>query len=184
MSETYIEEFFKKLCQDFGENHQREGLKQTPQRLLQSFEFLLSGYQQSPQQVFSSTFCQIPYNEMIVIKNIEFYSMCEHHLLPFFGNISIGYIPNQKIAGIGDFAKLIELYSRRLQTQENLTHQIIESIMQELEPKGAMLVCEAQHLCMKMRGVQKQHSSLLTSAVRGIFKADSKTRAEFLELIR
>ena len=178
------EKFFKNLCQNIGENPNREGLLKTPQRLEESYLELFCGYKKSLQDVFHTTFCEIPYNEMIVIKNIEFYSMCEHHLLPFFGAISIGYIPEKKIAGIGDFAKLIEMYARRLQTQENLTFEIIESLMQELSPKGAMLVCEATHLCMAMRGMEKKSSTLLTSAVRGIFKENSKTRSEFLEHIK
>lgn len=177
-------EFFERLCESVGENPHREGLKKTPQRLEQSFNELLSGYKKEAKDVFHTTFCEIPYNEMIVIKNIEFYSMCEHHLLPFFGSMSIGYIPQEKIAGVSDFAKLIEMYARRLQTQENLTFEIIETLMRELSPKGAMLVCEATHLCMAMRGVEKKSSTLLTSAVRGIFKESSKTRAEFLEHIK
>lgn len=179
-----FEVFFKKLCEEIGEDPQREGLTKTPQRLRESYFDLFCGYKQTSNDVFHTTYCEIPYNEMIVIKNIEFYSMCEHHLLPFFGHISIGYIPDKKIAGIGDFAKLIEMYARRLQTQENLTFEIIESLMNELMPKGAMLVCEATHLCMAMRGMEKKSSSLLTSAVRGIFKESSKTRSEFLELIK
>lgn len=175
-------EFFEQLCKNIGENPHREGLENTPQRLEQSFGELFCGYK--TKDVFHTTFCEIPYNEMIVIKNVEFYSMCEHHLLPFFGSISIGYIPDKKIAGISDFAKLIEMYARRLQTQENLTFEIIETLMRELSPKGAMLVCEATHLCMAMRGVEKKSSTLLTSAVRGIFKESSKTRAEFLEHIK
>lgn len=178
------EKFFNTLCQEIGENPSREGLKNTPQRLRDSYSELLSGYQKNPKDIFKSTFCEIPYNEMIVIKDIEFYSMCEHHLLPFFGHVSIGYIPREKIAGVGDFAKLVELFARRMQTQENLTHQVIEAILEELNPKGAMLVCEATHLCMAMRGIKKTSSTLLTSAVRGIFKEDPKTRVEFLEHIK
>lgn len=177
-------DFFEMLCESIGENPKREGLLKTPQRLKDSYHELFCGYRKNPQEVFHTTFCEIPYNEMIVVKNIEFYSMCEHHLLPFFGHISIGYIPDRKIAGIGDFAKLIEMYARRLQTQENLTFEIVEALMSELSPKGAMLVCEAMHLCMAMRGVEKKSSTLLTSAVRGIFKESSKTRSEFLEHIK
>lgn len=179
-----FEVFFKNLCQKVGENPDREGIKLTPKRLASSYDELLSGYHKDPREVFLSTFCEIPYNEMIIIKNIDFYSLCEHHLLPFFGEISIGYIPNDKIAGIGDFAKLVEIFSRRMQTQENLTFQITQSIVDELNPKGVMLVCEATHLCMAMRGVEKKSSTLLTSAVRGIFKENSKTRSEFLNLIK
>lgn len=179
-----FEDFFNKLCQKVGENPNREGIKLTPKRLASSYDELLRGYLQDPKEIFLSTFCEIPYNEMIVIKNIDFYSLCEHHLLPFFGQISIGYIPDKKIAGIGDFAKLVEIFARRMQTQENLTFEIIQCITQELDPKGVMLVCEATHLCMAMRGVEKKSSTLLTSAVRGIFKENSKTRSEFLELIK
>ncbi|MCE3046783.1 GTP cyclohydrolase I FolE [Helicobacter kayseriensis] len=179
-----FEDFFYFLCQEIGENPQREGLKNTPQRLRDSYFELLSGYHQDPKSIFLSTFCEIPYNEMIIVRDIDFFSLCEHHLLPFFGHISIGYIPREKIAGIGDFAKLVEVFARRLQTQENLTYQIIESIMEELNPKGAMLVCKATHLCISMRGREKKNSTLLTSAVRGVFKEDSKTRAEFLEHLK
>ncbi|WP_407645231.1 GTP cyclohydrolase I FolE [Helicobacter enhydrae] len=176
--------FVKELSEYIGENAEREGLRKTPKRLEEAFQTLYSGYSKTPQEVFASTFCEIPYNEMIVIKNIEFYSMCEHHLLPFFGHISIGYIPREKIAGISDFAKLVEVFARRLQTQENLTYEVIENLIQELNPKGAMVVCEATHLCMVMRGVEKKSATLLTSAVRGIFKEDSKTRTEFLAHLR
>lgn len=179
-----FEEFFEKLCRSVGENPDREGLRLTPKRIAQSYHELLSGYGRNPKEVFLSTFCEIPYNEMIAIKDLAFYSLCEHHLLPFFGYISIGYIPRNKIAGIGDFARLIEVFAKRMQTQENLTIQIIQSITEELDPKGVMLICEGTHLCMTMRGVEKRSSTLLTSAVRGIFKENPKTRSEFLDLIK
>lgn len=179
-----FEDFFQNLCKKIGEDPQREGLKFTPKRLEECYKELLSGYQKSPKNQFLSTFCEIPHKEIIVIKDIEFYSLCEHHLLPFFGKISIGYIPQEKIAGISDFAKLVALFSRRLQTQENLTFQIIESIMQELNPKGAILLCEAMHLCMAMRGAEKQSATLVTFTTRGIFEEDPSRQSEFWNLLK
>lgn len=180
---NYTQNYFKSLCEKIGENATREGLKDTPNRLLELNEFLYSGYEFSPKDVLNSTFNDGVCNEMVIVKNIEFYSMCEHHLLPFFGKVSIGYIPDKSVVGISNLARLVEIFARRLQIQENFTKQIADSIMDTLKPKGAMVVCEALHLCVAMRGIQKQNARIITSAVRGLFQKDSKTRAEFMQLV-
>ncbi|SQB97569.1 GTP cyclohydrolase I FolE [Helicobacter fennelliae] len=174
---------FEEFCNRIGENPKREGLLQTPKRLRECEEFLYGGYKKDPALALGSLFKNNGIDEMITLRNIEFYSMCEHHILPFFGSISIGYVPNEYIAGIGGLAHLIEVFTRRLQIQETLTNQIADTIMEILKPKGVMVVCEAKHLCMSMRGLQKQNATIKTSAVRGLFKSDSKTRTEFLQLI-
>nr|WP_281271163.1 GTP cyclohydrolase I FolE [Helicobacter didelphidarum] len=179
-----IESCMQSLCDMVGEDSNREGLIKTPQRVATLHNFLYSGYEYNPNEILSSTFNEGVCNEMIIIKDIEFYSMCEHHLLPFFGKISIGYIPDKQVVGISNFAKLVEIFARRLQIQENLTKQIADTIMESLRPKGAMVVCEALHLCMAMRGTEKQNAKILTSAVRGLFQKDSRTRAEFMQLIK
>lgn len=179
-NKDYFDYFFRKI----GEDENREGLKQTPQRVEESWDFLYSGYSKDPKIALGSVFEQGACDEMVMIKHIEFYSMCEHHILPFFGHISIGYIPDKKVAGISGLVRLVEIYSRRLQIQERLTTQIADTIMEILNPKGVMVVCEAQHLCMNMRGVQKQNAKINTSAIRGLFKSDSKTRSEFMQLLK
>lgn len=179
INQEHFEYFFTKI----GESKDREGLKKTPQRVEALWDFLYSGYSQDPKKALGSIFNDGACDEMVMIKDIEFYSMCEHHILPFFGNISIGYIPNKQVAGISGLVRLVEIYSRRLQIQENLTTQIADTIMEVLKPKGVMVVCEAKHLCMSMQGVQKQNARIKTSALRGIFKSDSKTRSEFMQLL-
>ncbi len=174
--------YIESLCALIGENPKREGLLKTSQRLANLHEFLYSGYAYNPNEILNSMFSDGACKEMVVIKDIEFYSMCEHHLLPFFGKISIGYIPNKQVAGISNFANLVEVFARRLQIQENLTTQIADTIMESLNPKGTMVVCEALHLCMAMRGTQKQNAKIITSAVRGLFQKDSRTRTEFMQL--
>ncbi|PAF52717.1 GTP cyclohydrolase I FolE [Helicobacter sp. 13S00477-4] len=176
--------FFKYFFNQIGEDFEREGLKDTPIRVEESWNFLYSGYKQDPKKALGSIFEQGACDEMVMLKNIEFYSICEHHILPFFGHISLGYIPDKKVAGISGLVKLIEIYSRRLQIQEKLTTQIADTIMEVLAPKGVMVVCEAQHLCMSMRGVQKQNARINTSAIRGLFKSDPKTRSEFMQLLK
>lgn len=180
----YAELFFKHFFNSVGDDCNRYGLLKTKDRFLQSSEFLFSGYKQDPAKVFG---VKIPNNleeQLILVKNIEFYSVCEHHLLPFFGQISIGYIADEFIYGISDFAKLVEVYSRRLQIQENLIDQISNTIMNVLNPKGLAIFCEAFHLCMAMRGVQKQHSKIVNIAYRGVFKNDKELRNEFINLIK
>ncbi len=174
---------FEKMCQRIGEDHTREGLLETPKRLQELESFLYSGYKTNPKEALGRLFINEGIDEMITLQDIEFYSICEHHLLPFFGHIHIGYVPKNHIAGISGLARLVEVFSRRLQIQEKMTNQIADIIMQILEPKGVMVVCEARHLCLSMRGLQKQNTKIKTSAVRGLFKSDSRTRMEFLELV-
>lgn len=176
----YIESFFDYI----GDDKSREGLLKTPERVVKSWEKLFGGYHEKPEEILSAVFEQGACDEMVVLKNIEFYSMCEHHLLPFFGTVHIGYIPNKRVVGISKLARLVETFARRLQIQEQMTAQIADTLMDFLAPKGVMVVAEAQHMCMLMRGVQKQNSTMITSALRGRFKSDAKTREEFMGHIR
>lgn len=176
--------FFSLFFKSIGEDEKREGLAKTKDRFLYESQFLFSGYNKDPLQALDSVFSDIVSDDMVIVKNIGFYSMCEHHLLPFFGDISIGYIPDKRVVGLSNLAKCVEVLARRLQIQENLTAQIANSIMQSLKPKGVMVVCEATHLCMSMRGVEKENAKVSTSAIRGLFKRDPKTRLEFMQLIK
>ncbi|MGX3045903.1 GTP cyclohydrolase I FolE [Helicobacter sp. T3_23-1056] len=178
------EKMFREFCKRIGEDATRAGLQATPKRLKELESILYAGYSLSPKDALGHTFANNGIDEMITIKDISFYSMCEHHLLPFFGSVHIGYVPKDSIAGISGFVRLVEVYAKRLQIQENLTNQIAQSITKLLKPKGVMVVCEARHLCMSMRGAQKSEAKITTSALRGIFKSDSRTRAEFLQLIK
>ncbi|MCE3037357.1 GTP cyclohydrolase I FolE [Helicobacter anatolicus] len=175
---------FNELLLKIGEDPNREGLKDTPQRIQKLYLHLLDGYQKDIDASLGSVFNEECFDEMIILKDIEFYSMCEHHLLPFFGSITIGYIPDKKLAGIGGLARLVDIFSHRLQIQERLNNQIADVLMEKLNPKGVMVTCNATHLCMRMQGIQKQHTTIHTSALRGIFKTDSKTRAEFIALTK
>lgn len=174
--------FFNALCAKVGETPTREGLLNTSNRISTSYADILSGYQKTPKEVLGNVFEDGVCDEMIVLKKLPFYSMCEHHLLPFFGHISLGYIPDSRLVGISGLARLVEVFTKRLQIQETLTSQIADSICDELKPQGVMVVCEARHLCLEMRG-QGTQSSIITSALRGNFKRDSKTRSEFMRLI-
>jgi GTP cyclohydrolase I len=184
------EEVTQKLSKNYseiigllGENVEREGLLKTPRRVAKAMQFLLSGYKQNPQEVLSSAIFHEDYRQMVIVKDIEFFSMCEHHLLPFFGKAHVAYIPNGTITGLSKVARVVDIFAHRLQLQERLTTQIKDCIQQTLNPMGVMVVIEAQHLCMQMRGVQKQHSITTTSDFTGIFKVQ-KTREEFISLIR
>ncbi|MDD7567545.1 MAG: GTP cyclohydrolase I FolE [Helicobacter sp.] len=179
----YFEFFFQSLCREIGEDSGREGLKETPKRVMESFANLLGGYRQNPKELLGATFKDGVCDEMVIAKGIEFYSMCEHHLLPFFGSIDIGYIPDKYIAGLSSLVRVVEAYAQRLQIQESLTEQIAQCLLEELHPKGVIVVCRARHLCMSMRGVRK-NPEIITSALRGLFKSDSKTRAEFMQLVK
>ena len=167
-----------------GEDPDREGLLKTPGRVEESLSFLTAGYQMDPDQVINDALFTEDYEEMIVQKDIDFFSLCEHHLLPFMGKAHIGYIPHHKIVGVSKLARLVNVYARRLQVQERLTNQIATIIMEKLNPLGVAVVVEAEHLCMRMRGVEKQNSVTTTSAMHGVFRDDARTRMEFLELIR
>lgn len=172
----------KALIEAIGENSSRDGISKTPERVAGAFEKLLRGYNQSPRDFFT-VFEETKYDEMIVVKDIEFYSLCEHHLLPFFGKAHIGYIPDGKIIGLSKIPRLVEMYARRLQNQERLTVEIANALRTLIKPKGVGVVLEAKHFCMMARGVEKQGSNVVTSAMVGLFKKELNTRSEFLKLI-
>ncbi|KKP39893.1 MAG: GTP cyclohydrolase, GTP cyclohydrolase I [Candidatus Peregrinibacteria bacterium GW2011_GWF2_33_10] len=176
--ENHITELLKYI----DENPDREGLKKTPERVIKSYDKLFEGYKQDPKSVLT-VFDSEKYDEMIICKDIEFYSMCEHHMLPFFGKVHIGYIPREKIVGLSKMPRLVEIFARRLQTQERLTSQIAQTIRDLIDPIGVGVIIEAKHLCMMARGVEKQRSEMVTSSMLGAFKNSDKTRAEFLKLI-
>ena len=172
-----------KLLQHIGENPQREGLLRTPQRVGNAMQFLTQGYQQNPHAILQSALFEEDYRQMVVVKDITFYSLCEHHLLPFFGKAHVAYIPNGKITGLSKIARVVDAFAHRLQVQERMTTQIKECIQETLNPLGVMVVIEAEHLCMQMRGVQKQHAITTTSDFTGAFNR-AETREEFMNLIR
>jgi GTP cyclohydrolase I len=172
------------MLREIGEDPTRDGLEQTPSRVAKAFRFFTQGYQQNPREVLSEALFDVSYDEMVLVKDIEFYSLCEHHMLPFFGRAHVAYIPNGKVLGLSKVARLVEIFARRLQVQERLTVDVAETIESELSPRGVAVVIEAIHLCMMMRGVEQQNSFAITSSLRGVFQSDSKTRSEFMELIR
>ncbi|OIP84544.1 MAG: GTP cyclohydrolase I FolE [Porphyromonadaceae bacterium CG2_30_38_12] len=177
-----IASHYKQILELLGENPEREGLIKTPERVAKAMQFLVQGYEQVPEEIIQSAMFTENYRQMVIVKDIDFYSMCEHHLLPFFGKAHIAYIPNHKITGLSKIARVVEVFARRMQVQERLTTQIKECIQSTLNPLGVMVVIEAQHLCMQMRGVQKQHSITTTSDFTGVFE-QAKTREEFINLI-
>jgi len=177
-----IAEHYKQIIQLLGEDVNREGLLKTPERVARALQFLMQGYEQSPEEIIKSAMFTENYRQMVIVKDIDFYSMCEHHMLPFFGKAHIAYIPNKQITGLSKIARIVEVYARRMQVQERMTTQIKECIQKTLNPMGVMVIIEAQHLCMQMRGVQKQHSITTTSDFTGIFE-QAKTREEFMNLI-
>ena len=179
-----MEEQIRRILQELGEDPDREGLQRTPQRVKQALSFLTQGYRMDPEKVINEALFSEDYEEMIVQKDIDFYSLCEHHLLPFFGKAHVAYIPHHKIVGISKLARLVDVYARRLQVQERLTNQIANIIMEKLDPLGVAVVIEAEHLCMRMRGVEKQNSCIITSTLLGAFRTRQDTRAEFMNLIR
>ncbi len=183
MNTDKIEPLVQQILRELGENPEREGLKNTPSRVAKSYQTLFSGYNKDPKDILT-VFDDEKYDEMIVVKDIEFYSHCEHHMLPFFGKAHIGYIPNGKIVGLSKIPRIVEIFSRRLQNQERITQQIASCLMELLQPKGVGVVLEAKHFCMMARGVEKQNSSVRTSAMKGIFKEKDNTRSEFLALIQ
>ena len=178
-----MEESFLQLLQAIGEDPNREGLLRTPTRAARAFEFLTNGYRQSLDDVVNGAIFESDASEIILVKDIELYSMCEHHLLPFIGRAHVAYIPNGKVIGLSKVARLVDVFARRLQIQENLTVQIADALMKTLRPAGVGIVVEAKHLCMMMRGVEKQNSVMKTSCLLGTFKEDARTRSEFLSLL-
>ena len=179
-----MEEQIRLILKALGEDPDREGLVKTPGRVVQALTFLTQGYKTDPEQVINDALFTEEYEEMIVQKDIDFYSLCEHHLLPFFGKAHLAYIPHHKIVGISKLARLVDVYARRLQVQERLTNQIANTIMEKLSPLGVAVVIEAEHLCMRMRGVEKQNSLIITSTLLGAFRTRQETRNEFMNLIR
>jgi len=178
-----LEEAVKNFLTLMGENPKREGLLRTPHRVAKSWEYLTSGYKQDVNKVLNGAVFKEKYDEMVIVKDIDFFSLCEHHMLPFYGKAHIAYIPNGKIVGLSKLPRLVEVFSRRLQVQERMTQQIADTLYQILEPDGVAVVIEARHLCMMMRGVEKQNSVATTSAMLGSFRDDERTRNEFLKLI-
>jgi GTP cyclohydrolase I len=179
-----MEKSFLELLEAIGEDPQREGLLRTPTRAARAFEFLTNGYRQNLEDVVNGAIFESDASEIVLVKDIELYSMCEHHLLPFIGRAHVAYIPNGKVIGLSKVARLVDVFARRLQIQENLTIQIADALMKTLHPAGVGVVVEAKHLCMMMRGVEKQNSSMKTSCLLGSFKDDARTRSEFLALLR
>ncbi|MGB9638509.1 MAG: GTP cyclohydrolase I FolE [bacterium] len=176
-------EIVKDFIKELGEDIDRDGLKRTPIRVAKAWAYLTKGYFQTLDKVIGKGIFEATNNDMIIVKDIEFYSLCEHHMLPFFGRVHIGYIPNRKILGISKFGRIVDMYSRRLQVQERLTHQIAEAINNSVNPLGVGVVVDGVHLCMMMRGIEKQNARTITSCMLGVFKENLKTREEFLNLI-
>jgi GTP cyclohydrolase IA len=174
----------RQMLVQIGEDPNREGLERTPERFAKALRFLTSGYSQNAETLLNGAMFSVCYDQMVVVKDIELYSLCEHHLLPFFGKCHVAYIPNKKVVGLSKIARLVNMFARRLQIQERLTSQIAQSIQDQLNPQGVGVIVEARHLCMVMRGVEKQHSTAVTSAMLGAFRENKETRDEFLSLVQ
>jgi GTP cyclohydrolase I len=184
LTSASFEDLVREMLVRLGEDTHREGLEQTPERVRKSMEFLTRGYTEDPEALLKAALFTEPYDEMVIVKDVEMFSLCEHHMLPFFGKVHVAYIPNGKVIGLSKIPRLVELFSRRLQIQERLTTQIAETIQKVVEPQGVGVVIEARHLCVMMRGVEKQHSAAVTSSMLGSFRTEQETRQEFLSLIR
>jgi GTP cyclohydrolase IA len=178
------QDIYRELLRRMGEDPTRDGLADTPNRVEKSMDFLTRGYGQTVTEVLHNALFDVDYDEMVIVKDIEFFSLCEHHMLPFFGKAHIAYVPNKKVIGLSKTARLVDVFARRLQVQERLTSQVADAIQEAIQPQGVAVILEAQHLCMMMRGVEKQHSSTITSAMLGVFKTQLQTRNEFLSLVR
>jgi GTP cyclohydrolase IA len=183
-SEATTQELLRELLLRLGEDPDRDGLVRTPERMQKSLEFLTRGYQQDADRVLQGALFDVTYDEMVIVKDIEMFSLCEHHMLPFFGKVHVAYIPNGKVLGLSKIPRLVDIFARRLQVQERLTVQIAETIQSAIQPQGVGVVIEARHLCVMMRGVEKQHSAAVTSHMLGSFRTLQNTREEFLSLIR
>ena len=184
MNEIKVEGLITDLLSEIGEDPNREGLLSTPNRVAKAYEFLTAGYHKDIEKIMNKAIFIEKYDEMVIVKNIDFYSLCEHHMLPFYGKVHVAYLPDGKIIGLSKIPRIVEAFSRRLQVQERMTQQIADTLKEYLNPRGVGVVSEAYHMCMMMRGVEKQNSSATASAMHGIFKSDARTRAEFLNLIR
>jgi len=178
-----IEPLVTSLLKEIGEDPGRGGLERTPSRVARSLRYFTTGYEKNPKEILNGALFEVSYDEMVIVKDIDFYSLCEHHLLPFFGRAHVAYVPNGKVVGLSKIPRVVSMFSRRLQVQERLTTNVAETLKQVLEPKGVAVVIEAIHLCMMMRGVEQQNSSAVTSSMHGVFQADPKTRSEFMDLI-
>lgn len=183
MKPARLEKHILSLLKEIGEDPEREGLQKTPKRVAKAYEFLTSGYHKDISEVLNGAIFQEKYDEMVLVKNIDFYSMCEHHMLPFYGKVHVAYVPDGKIVGLSKIPRIVDVFARRLQVQERMTQQIADTIDEYLSPRGVAVVSEASHMCMMMRGVEKQNSSATSSAVHGVFKDDARTRNEFFHLI-
>jgi GTP cyclohydrolase I len=172
------------LLEQLGEDPERDGLRRTPERVAKALRFLTEGYAQDPLAILNNALFEVSYDEMVLVKDVDFYSLCEHHVIPFFGRVHVAYIPNGRVVGLSKIPRLVQMFARRLQVQERLTVDIAETIEKVLRPRGVAVVVEAIHLCMMMRGVEQQNAFAITSSMRGAFKSDSKTRSEFMELLR
>ena len=179
-----MQDIIKQLLAGLGEDPSREGLRDTPKRVEKSLHFLTSGYATDVDAMLNNALFTVDYNEMVIVKDIDFYSLCEHHMLPFFGKCHVAYIPNGKVVGLSKIPRLVDIFARRLQVQERLTNQIANTLREKINPIGVAVVTEATHLCMSMRGVEKQNSVAVTSAMLGAFRQDARTRSEFLNLIK
>src|SRR5918993_3595872 len=179
-----MQEIIRQLLVELGEDPSREGLLDTPKRVEKALKFLTSGYAADVDATLNNALFSVDYNEMVIVRDIDFYSLCEHHLLPFFGKCHVAYIPQGRVLGLSKIPRLVDIFARRLQIQERLTSQIAETLLEKVQPMGVAVVMEATHLCMSMRGVEKQNSVAVTSAMLGVFREDARTRAEFLELIK
>jgi GTP cyclohydrolase I len=184
LASATTQELLREVLVRLGEDPERDGLLRTPERMQKSLEYLTKGYNEDADKVLQGALFDVPYDEMVIVKDIEMFSLCEHHLLPFFGKVHVAYIPNGKVLGLSKIPRLVDIFARRLQVQERLTVQIAETIQSAIEPQGVGVVIEARHLCVMMRGVEKQHSSAVTSHMLGTFRNEDKTREEFLSLIR
>ena len=182
-SQLAIQGLIQDLIGELGENPNREGLKHTPSRVSRVLSFLTKGYQEDIDQILNGALFTVNYDEMVIVRDIEIYSLCEHHLLPFFGKCHVGYLPSDKVIGLSKIPRIVEVFARRLQVQERLTQQIAETIRQKVKPRGVGVVIEAQHLCMMMRGIEKQNTRMVTSAMLGKFREDQRSRVEFLDLL-
>jgi GTP cyclohydrolase IA len=179
-----MQDLIRRLLLEIGEDPDREGLARTPLRVEKAMRFLTSGYAADIDHVLNDALFTVDYNEMVIVKDIDFYSLCEHHLLPFFGKCHVAYIPRRRVIGLSKIPRLVDVFARRLQIQERMTNQIAETIREKIDPMGVAVVCEGTHLCMSMRGVEKQNSFAVTSAMIGIFRDNARTRLEFLDLIK